>query len=83
MPSYTSVFPDKLARRRQFFKSLSLVDCRADEKFSVGASLPRHSARLIGKRLMRQPLESHLRVYRGGWPGSHEGGENHDPEMQL
>jgi hypothetical protein len=48
MPSYTSVFPGKLARRRRFFKSLSLVDCRADEKVSVGASLPRHLARLIG-----------------------------------
>lgn len=82
MPSYTSVFPDKLARRRRFFKSLSLVDCRADEKFSVGASLPRHSARLIGK-LMRPPLESYLRVCRGGWRGSREGGENRDPEMQL
>ena len=83
MPSYTSIFPDKLARRSRFFKSLSLVDCRADEKFSVGASLPRHSARLIGKRLMRQPLESCLRVCRGGWRGSREGGENRDPEMQL
>ncbi len=83
MPSYTSVFPDKLARRRRFFKSLSLVDCRADEKFSVGASLPRHSACLIGKRLMWQSLESCLRVYRGGRRGSREGGENRDPEMQL
>jgi hypothetical protein len=82
MPSYTFVFPGKLARRRRFFKSLSLVDCRADEKFSVGASLPRHSTRLIGKRLMRHPLESYLRV-RGGWRGSREGGENRDPEMQL
>jgi Domain of Unknown Function (DUF1259) len=39
MSSYASVFPDKLARRRRFIKSLSLVDCRADEKFPVGASL--------------------------------------------
>jgi hypothetical protein len=82
MPSYTSVFSDRLARRRRFFKSLSLVDCRADEKFSVGASSPRHSARLIGNRLMRQPLESYLRV-RGGWRGSREGGEDRDPEVQL
>jgi hypothetical protein len=83
MPSYASVFPDKLARRRRFFKSLSLVDCRADEKFLVGASLPRHSARLIGKWLMRQPIESYLRVCRDGWRGSRESGENLDPEMQL
>jgi hypothetical protein len=83
MPLYTSIFPDKLARRSRFFKSLSLVDCRADEKFSIGASLPRHSARLIGKRLMRQPLESGLRVCRGGWRGSREGGETRNPEMQL
>lgn len=83
MSSYASVFPYKLARRRRFIKSLSLVDCRADEKFSVGASLPRHSARLIGNRLMRQPIESYLRVCRGGWRGSREGGENRDPEMQL
>jgi hypothetical protein len=35
MPLYISVSPDKLARRRRFFKSLSLVNCRADEKFSI------------------------------------------------
>jgi len=80
MPAYISVSPDKLARRRRFFQSRFLVDYCADEKSSIGASLPRHSARLIGKRLMRQPLESGLRVCRGGWRGSREGGEN---RMQL
>jgi hypothetical protein len=83
MPAYISVSPDKLARRRRFFQSRFLVDYRADEKSSIGASLPRHSSRLIGKRLMRQPLESGLRVCRGGWRGSREGGENRNPEMQL
>jgi len=83
MPAHISVSPDKLARRRRFFQSRFLVDYRADEKFSIGASLPRHSARLIGKRLMRQPLESGLRVCRGGWRGSREGGETRNPEMQL
>jgi hypothetical protein len=83
MPLYTSIFPDKLARGRRFFQSRFLVDCRADEKSSIGASLPRHSARLICKRLMRQPLESGLRVCRGGGRGSREDGENRNPEMQL
>jgi hypothetical protein len=35
MPLYILGSPDKLARRRRFFKSRSLVDCRADEKFSI------------------------------------------------
>ena len=34
MPLYTSFSPDKLARLRRFFRSLLLVDCRADKKFS-------------------------------------------------
>jgi hypothetical protein len=34
MPLYPPVSPDKLARRR-LFKSRSLVDCPADEKFST------------------------------------------------
>lgn len=39
MPLYISVFLDKLARWRRFFKSQFLVDCRAYEKFSIGEAL--------------------------------------------
>jgi hypothetical protein len=59
MPSYTPVSPDKFVRLRRFAKSRSLVDCRADENLSVGASLPRHSARVTSScksKEKKQPL---------------------------
>jgi hypothetical protein len=67
MPPYNSASPDKLARLRRFFKSRGLVDCRADEKLSVGASLPRHSARLTSsanpkKRSNRSPAYEVARI---------------------